>query len=131
MKINPKSPRFIAIVAILVVSVSVVWWCFCTGQVYITPEIQECIAQKQSQAGSSYTKGVIIVAFKDNVTETDARNLLGRYGLLIENYNSIGIERVYTPQGTEFNWLCILEESELVRYTGLSGSTKALDGEFR
>jgi hypothetical protein len=88
-------------------------------------ELQKCIEEKQGRFPSNndtIMRGHIVVAFKDNVNESEAFNLIYQHGLDMNGLR--GRFLVYVPSGDEHKWICILENSEIVEYAAIDYSTK-------
>jgi len=108
----------LVILVAVVTTVALVWSALPkTKQLVITPEIQECAEGKRAVSGGA--PGRIIVRFEKGITENEATDLITSYGLGISDSihltsGNFSIFSVIVPDGTEYEWMCELERSDIV-----------------
>jgi len=83
---------------------------------------------KNLKPNEDYVPGVIVVGFKETIPESQAREIIGSYGLWVKSILDLTIENEYTiyvyaevKEGSEFNWICYLLENENVESAELNG----------
>jgi len=97
----------------------------------LTP-IEKCINEKREQfkLPSEYEKGIISLKFKDNVSKEQVKLTLSKYNLSIYQYKEeIDRYHVSVLAGSELQWICILEDEDLIDYGVINFLMRTFDNE--
>jgi len=92
-----------------------------------TNDTQECIRNEIEKAPEEYAPGDIIVGFKEDVKEDEAKSLLNSLNLTFEFNSPLSAAIVKVPKGYEIEWICKIKNYDIVRYAELNGIYKAAD----
>jgi hypothetical protein len=89
--------------------------------------LSSCITELKAENPnpSDYGAGHVVVGFKEGTTSTEARQILGKYGLnnltLYEESFSVGnpFAVAHVESSKEFEWICKLQQDSNVKYAEL------------
>lgn len=86
--------------------------------------LDECIAFKKANTeatGGNFEEGKVLVTFQSGVKYSEATDLIEEYDLQVvsstearESFNSGRWFAIEVPKGEEYEWMCVLESSDLV-----------------
>ena len=116
------------LVSIIILAVIVLGFVFSKDIVRFWYESQTdpaCVAEKQ-KTESGYILGEIVVTFKGNVTEPQAKQFIESRGLLFGGFD-YGYTRIGVPEGSELKWVCVLlNETTIVERVFTNHMTQTL-----
>lgn len=77
--------------------------------------IKQCV-NNLIQKNYDYVPGSIFVGFEEKYTEKDINDILAGYNLSVNNYWTLcNCAQVYVQKGTEFEWICKLNEDDRIK----------------
>ena len=95
----------------------------------LTP-VQTCIneyEEKNLKPGEDFVPGEVIVGFKENLQEDEAKAIISSYGLVWKRSLLVPDSAIIeVPSGTEFEWVCKLRENSNIISAEQNGIHHAL-----
>lgn len=127
MKIKDMRKEYLVVIIVGLIVVAIVFSLLLQSALtrvwYELMASQECMNNKRSIYDNEYVPGRIVVRFREGVQESEAKGVLKKFGLNEVSCTSMNCV-VTVPEGNEFKWLCIIENSARVERTSLGHKTK-------